>query len=101
MGNECLEEAKPLYLYKDKVAILPLGMVYDLFTITTCGYKTNLMNKFINTKSAMKKLQFGTNKCVRKPYVVTYTWMDGDWMWRLTLPLVLLNRKKYLLDRRR
>ena len=65
MGKECLEEAKHLYLYKDKVAIPPLGMVDDLFTITNCGFKTNLMNKFINTKSAMKKLQFGTNKCVK------------------------------------
>ena len=34
MGKECLEEAKHLYLYK--VAIPPLGMVDDLFTITTC-----------------------------------------------------------------
>ena len=65
MGKECLEEAKHLYHYKDLVPIPPLGLVDDLFTITTCGYKTNLMNKFINTKSALKKLQFGTSKCVK------------------------------------
>ena len=65
MGKECLEEAKHLYHYKDLVPIPPLGLVDDLFTITTCGYKTNLMNKFINAKSAMKRLQFGTTKCVK------------------------------------
>ena len=39
MGKECLEEAKYLYHYKDKVPP-PLGLVDDLFTITTCGFKT-------------------------------------------------------------
>ena len=65
MGKECLDEAKHLYYYKDMVPIPPLGLVDDLFTITKCGYKTNLMNKFINVKSAMKKLQFGASKCVK------------------------------------
>ena len=65
MGKECLEEAKHLYYYKDKVPIPPLGLVDDLFTISTCGYKTNLVNQYINTKSGMKKLQFGTTKCVK------------------------------------
>ena len=65
MGKECLEEDKHLYHYKDMVPIPPLGLVDDLFTITTCGYKTNLMNKYINSKSAMKKLQFGASKCVK------------------------------------
>jgi hypothetical protein len=40
-------------------------MVDDLFTISTCGYKTALMNQFINTKTGMKKLQFGPAKCVK------------------------------------
>ena len=65
MGKECLVENKHLYLYKDQVPIPPLGLVDDLFTITTCGYKTTMMNKYINTKSALKKLQFGTSKCVK------------------------------------
>ena len=65
MGKECLEEDKHLYYYKDLVPIPPLGLVDDLFTISTCGYKTNLLNKFINAKAAMKKLQFGTSKCVK------------------------------------
>ena len=54
-----------MYYFKGTVPIPPLGMVDDLFTISVCGYKTNLMNKFINTKTAMKKLQFGTSKCVK------------------------------------
>ena len=45
MGKECLEEQKHLYFYKDTVPIPPLGMVDDLFTISTCGYKTTMMNQ--------------------------------------------------------
>ena len=65
MGKECLEENKHLYMFKNKVPIPPLGMVDDLFTISNCGFKTSLMARFINTKAALKKLQFGTNKCVK------------------------------------
>ena len=65
MGKECLEEGKHLYHYKDLVPIPPLGLVDDLFAISVCGFKTNLLNKYINTKSATKKLQFGTTKCVK------------------------------------
>ena len=65
IGKECLEEEKHLYYYKNVVPIPPLGMVDDLFTISTCGYKTSLMNQFINSKTGMKKLQFGTAKCVK------------------------------------
>jgi hypothetical protein len=65
MGKECLEEGKHLYLYKDKVPISALGMVDDVLTISESGYKTTLMNKFINSKTAMKKLQFGPSKCIK------------------------------------
>ena len=65
IGKECIEEGKHLYFYKNIVPIPPLGLVDDLFTISTCGYKTNLLNKFINKKSAEKKLQFGASKCVK------------------------------------
>jgi hypothetical protein len=65
IGKECLTEAKHLYYYKDKVAIPPLGLVDDLFAISTCGFKTGMMNNFINSKTAMKRLQFGTTKCVK------------------------------------
>jgi hypothetical protein len=65
IGKECITESKHLYYYKDKVAIPPLGLVDDLFTISTCGFRTNMMNNFINSKTAMKKLQFGTTKCIK------------------------------------
>ena len=65
MGKECLVEEKHLFYYKDKVPVPPLGLVDDLFTISYCGYKTKLMHNYINTKTAMKKLQFGTSKCMK------------------------------------
>ena len=65
MGKECLEEGKHLYFYKNIVPIPPLGLVDDLFTISLCGYKTSMMNQYINSKTAMKKLQFGTSKCFK------------------------------------
>jgi hypothetical protein len=65
IGKECLEEGKHLYFFKNKVPIPPLGLVDDLFTISTCGVNTTKMNQFINTKTALKRLQFGTAKCVK------------------------------------
>ena len=59
IGKECLEEGKHLYYYKNIVPIPPLGLVDDLFTISPCGYKTTMMSQYINSKTAMKKLQFG------------------------------------------
>ena len=65
MGKECFEDKKHLYYFKNKVPIPPLGLVDDLFTISKCGFKTTMMNEYINTKTAMKKLQFGTAKCFK------------------------------------
>ena len=65
IGKECLEEGKHLYLFKGKVPIPPLGLVDDLFTISTCGSNTTRMSQFINDKTALKRLQFGTSKCVK------------------------------------
>ena len=64
-GKECLQENKHLFLFKNKVPIPPLGLVDDLFSISSCGLKTTAMNSFINTKTALKKLQFGTSKCIK------------------------------------
>ena len=64
-GKDCLEEKKHLFFYKDTVPIGPLGMVDDLLTISECGYKTTLMNQFINFKTGSKRLQFGTEKCIK------------------------------------
>ena len=65
IGKECLQDAKHLYYYKDRVPIPPLGLVDDLFTISTYGLQTNMMNTFINSKTGMKRLQFGTSKCIK------------------------------------
>ena len=45
IGKDCLEENKHLYFYKDTVPNPPLGLVDDLFTISTCGYKTTKMDR--------------------------------------------------------
>ena len=65
IGKECLEEEKHLFHYKDLVPIPPLGLVDDLFTISKCGLETEKLNRFINNKTALKRLQFGTSKCVK------------------------------------
>ena len=64
-GKECMEEKKHLFYYKDTVPIGPLGMVDDLLTISECGVNTTLMNQYINFKTATKRLQFGTAKCIK------------------------------------
>ena len=65
IGKECLENKKHLYYFKNIVPIPPLGMVDDLLTISECGYKTQLLNEYINFKTGTKKLQFGTSKCIK------------------------------------
>ena len=63
IGKECLENNKYNYKYKGEVNIPPLIMIDDLITVSECGLQTTMMNSYINTKTAMKKLQFGTEKC--------------------------------------
>ena len=62
-GKECIEEEKNLYLYKGMVAIPPLAMIDDLISISHCGIKSVVMNSFLNSKSRVKKLQLGIDKC--------------------------------------
>ena len=62
-GKECLTENEHLYEYKQEVQVPPLAMVDDLLIVTECGNKTVMANSYINAKSNLKKLQFGTNKC--------------------------------------
>jgi hypothetical protein len=45
------------------VPIPALGVVDDLITVSESGYKSAKMNSFINAKTAIKKLQFGPDKC--------------------------------------
>ena len=62
-GKECLAEEMHLYSYKGEVQVPPLAMVDDLLIVSECGYKAAMANAYINTKSNLKKLQFGTEKC--------------------------------------
>ena len=62
-GKECLAEEIHLYSYKEEVQVPPLAMVDDLLIVSKCGYKAVMANAYINTKSNLKKLQFGTDKC--------------------------------------
>ena len=63
IGQECLDENKYIYKYRKEVDIPPLGMVDDLLCVSACGFQTSQMNTYINFKTNIKKLQFGTNKC--------------------------------------
>ena len=62
-GKECCEKKKLLYYYKGEVGVPPLAMVDDLVCVSTCGVNSVKMNAFINTKTNIKKLQFGLKKC--------------------------------------
>ena len=50
-------------MYKGQVEIPPLGMVDDLLCVSECGFKTTMLNSYINFKTNSKKLQFGVAKC--------------------------------------
>ena len=64
-GKECLNENKHLYYYKDSVPVPLLTMVDDVIAVTECGYKSSMMNAFLNTKTNIKKLQYGVKKCFK------------------------------------
>ena len=51
------------YLYKGEVEIPPLAMVDDIIDISECGFKSAMVNSFLNCKTSTKKLQFGAKKC--------------------------------------
>ena len=62
-GKESLKSELQPYQYKNQVAMPLLGMVDDVFIISESGYKAQRLNGFINAKTAIKRLQFGTKKC--------------------------------------
>ena len=62
IGKECLTEDKLLYNYKG-VKVPALAMVDDLACVTKSGVDSAEMNAFIKTKTNLKKLQFGSQKC--------------------------------------
>ena len=63
IGKDSLKAELEPYKYKNKVEIPALGVVDDLLTVCESGYKAARMNSLINAKTAIKKLQFGPQKC--------------------------------------
>ena len=69
IGKKCLERGQHLYLYKDRVTVLPLGMVDDLIGVSRCGHPSVELNTYITTQIELKKLRFhvpdqnGKTKC--------------------------------------
>ena len=49
--------------YNYKLPINILGLVDDIIGVSETGFKAQMMNAILNTKSAEKGLQFGTAKC--------------------------------------
>ena len=62
IGQECLQSGYS-YLYKDSLPVGMLGLVDDTIGITEAGYKAQMMNAFMNVKTAEKYLRFGEKKC--------------------------------------
>ena len=58
-------EDKHFYYYNDGVPIPILTMVDDALAITECGFKAAGMNSYLNTKTNIKKLQYGVDKCFK------------------------------------
>ena len=52
-----------MYQYKNKVHVPPLSMIDDLVCVAESGIAAVEVNSYINTKTAIKKLQFGAQKC--------------------------------------
>ena len=64
IGRKALE-TRNTYYYKNKVEIPPLAMQDDTLGISECGYKTRAMNEFLNYRTNLMNLQYGSTKCVK------------------------------------
>ena len=62
IGQECGKSGYG-YLYMEKLPVNIFGLVDDTIAVTEAGYKEQIMNAFINIKTAEKGLQFGAKKC--------------------------------------
>ena len=62
IGQECIKDGH-FYLYKNVLPVGFLGLVDDVVGITEAGCRAQMLNSFINVKSAEKNLQFGASKC--------------------------------------
>ena len=62
IGKECMEEGHG-YKYKGILPVGFLALVDDIISVTEVGIKTQMMNAFVNAKTAEKTLRFGPSKC--------------------------------------
>ena len=62
IAQECSEEGYG-YLYKTILPVGILGLVDDTIGVTETGYQAQMMNAFLNVKTAEKGLQYGIKKC--------------------------------------
>ena len=62
IAQECSEEGYG-YLYKNILPVGILGLVDDTIGVTETGYQAQMMNAFLNVKTAEKGLQYGIKKC--------------------------------------
>ena len=62
IGKECSESGYG-YKYMDILPVGILGLVDDLIGVTEVGFQAQMMNTYINIKTAEKGLQFGVKKC--------------------------------------
>ena len=53
------------YKYKHVLPVSVLGLVDNTIGISEAGYQAEMLNAFLNVKTAEKGLQFGVNKCKR------------------------------------
>ena len=91
ISKESIEEKKFLYSHK-QVEIPPLSMIDDLACIAETGTKSVEINSYINSKTSIKKLQYGVDKCYQihvggkehtMPDLYIDNWelkkMNGEW----------------------
>ena len=62
IGKECSVSGYG-YKYMDILPVGMLGLVDDIIGVTEAGFQAQMMNSFINVKTAEKGLQFGVKKC--------------------------------------
>ena len=62
IGKECMAAGHG-FKYKGKLPIAFLGLVDDIIGISDAGIKAQMLNSFLNVKTAEKTLQFGNSKC--------------------------------------
>ena len=62
-GKHCLEEESHIYMYQNKIPIVPLAMCDDLLVVSECDFKTELVASYINSQARFNYLRFGLSKC--------------------------------------